>query len=238
MITCPTCGARNPENAGWCSQCYTDLRTPAEPPPATGTETAPRPDATPAAPTPIAPTGTPAGDATADAGGRFRRSGEEFEWRCEVCATWNPVGTTACSVCGTSFGRSVGLEEEEPLRDVDEGTVLIASAFLPGLGHILLGRTGMGVVRALTYVIWLAGGWILLRGAAGTGGTVLPAVPLLLGAFLLWVASGYDAVALAGDRGREVLTPRIFFWLVVGVIGLLILAAVPAIVQAGASRDV
>lgn len=227
MRACPRCGARNPDSADWCTQCYADLRPPAETP---ATEHAV------AEPAPGTPTAAPTG---ASGGDRFRRVGEEVEWRCVVCRTWNPVGVTTCPVCGTPFGRTLGISDEpEPLRDVDEGTALIASAILPGAGHIMLGRTAMGVVRAVTYLLWAVGGWILLRGAAGTEGSVLPAVPLLLGAFVLWVTSCWDAVMLAGERGPEVLTPRMFFWLVVGVVGLLIMSVVPAIMQAGTARQV
>ncbi len=170
-------------------------------------------------------------------GGRFRRIGEQLEWRCAVCEHWNSVGSNTCSVCGTPFGRTLGIEAESPaVRDVDQATLVVASALLPGMGHVLLGRTVMGVVRALTYLAWLIGGWLLARSAAAAGQSILPAVPLLLGALAVWASSIYDALAVS-TGGRELLTPRSFFWLVVVVVGLLVIGFVPSLLRVGNVRQ-
>lgn len=172
---------------------------------------------------------TPALSPPAAGADRFRRREGQLEWRCAVCDQWNPLEAAACGVCGASFGRSLSAEEERPpLRAVSQSTALFVSAILPGAGHVLLGRTWGGVVRAATYLLWLVGGWVLVKAAVSAGQTVLPSVPLLLGALVLLVLSTYDAVMLAGGGQREVLTPRLFLWLVVVVVGALILSFVPS----------
>ncbi len=169
-------------------------------------------------------------------GGRFRRIGDELEWRCGVCEHWNPVGSNHCSVCGTPFGRTLGVESETPVRYVDQATLVVVSAVLPGVGHVLLGRTVMGVVRALTFLAWLIGGWLLARSAAAAGQSILPAVPLFLGALAVWASSIYDALAASTGR-QELLTPRAFFWLVVVVVGLLVIGFVPSLLRIGSVRQ-
>ncbi|MBW3576512.1 MAG: hypothetical protein KY462_01990 [Actinobacteria bacterium] len=167
-------------------------------------------------------------------GGRFRKIDDELEWRCAVCEAWNPVGLTACNVCGSPFGRTLGEPgDARELRPIEPWAAAAASAVLPGAGHGLLGRRGTATVRAVTYLLWLLGGLLLVRSAAAAGQTVLPAVPLLGGALALLVTSVHDAYMLAGGRSDELLTPRVFFWLVIAVSGGLMVSFIPAALRLG-----
>lgn len=247
-MRCPSCGARNPETAGWCGQCYQDMRPPdrAEAGPAASApqghaETAPAAPRGPAAPKRVPGSdsdaaggaATPRADADEPRAGRaFRRRGQQMEWRCARCDSWNPLEAPACTVCGEAFARSLQQETAPPpSRDVPEGTAVLASAVLPGLGHVLLGRTATGIARALLYGLWLVGGVALLRGALRSGQSALPAVALLGGAAAVWLASLYDALLAARGDSGELLGPRALLWLVVGVIGAVLLALVAATVQ-------
>lgn len=235
-MRCPECAARNPADAEWCSQCYRPLREIDEESPEqtddvardAGTE----PDATDGAATEDA-AGLDGGDTVLKTvvRERFRSTGEGFEWRCPTCESWVVLERSTCHVCGASFRLSPEDEEEIPQRD--PGTVLVASAALPGAGHIMLGRRGDGILRAATYVAWIGGAWLLIRAGRGTDVPILPAISLLLGAFAIWVVSAVDVVRLAqGDR-TQVLTPRVYLWLVVGVVGLLVFGFLPGLLQVG-----
>lgn len=262
-MRCPSCGARNPDSAAWCTQCYQTFAdegaAPAEAeeasvPADAEPDAADHPDAdpggtrgpdAPVGPAPVASAtgtgsdddgtvgevGAPVGDAAArDEGERFRGADGGLEWRCAVCSSWNPLEASACSICGAPFGRTVA-DEPETVVDRDATTVLLLSAVLPGAGHLALGRTVDGVVRAVMYVLWLAGALALLRAAAGTPAPALPAAPLGIGALALWVLSALDAVGLAEGSRDQLLTPRVFLWLVVGVVGALIAAFIPGMLQ-------
>lgn len=262
-MRCPSCGARNPDSAAWCTQCYTTFAdegtAPTESeeasvPADAGPGPADHPDADPSGtPGPDGPVGTapvasatgtgPRGDGTVGEvgaavgdvaprgeGERFRGVDDGLEWRCAVCSSWNPLETSTCSICGAAFGRTVA-DEPETVVERAAATVLLLSAVLPGAGHVALGRTVDGVVRAVMYVLWLAGALALLRAAAGTPAPALPAAPLGIGALALWVLSALDAVGLAEGSRDQLLTPRVFLWLVVGVIGALIAAFIPGMLQ-------
>lgn len=240
-MRCPSCDARNPDDAAWCSQCFATLATPAPTDP-----TQPDADPTDAAPTgrrraPAVPSAPPAtGQATPTTvgpGDRMRRSEGGIEWRCAVCDTWNPLslesGTTdVCTACQTPLREIVvqGPATASAPR-VSETTALVGTALLPGLGHVLLGRAASGGARMLLYVVWLAGSLALLAGAAGSGQSLLPAAVLLVGAALVWAGSMADTFGLARHTGRELLQPRVLLWIVVGVLGLLVLALTTSAVR-------
>lgn len=228
-MRCPSCGARNPDSAAWCTQCYTTF--------ADGEAALPQTDDDAPAVDPVAAGDEAAHGADADGdvateGGdrRFRDADDGLEWRCAVCSSWNPLETSGCATCGAPFGRTLA-EEPDDVIARGTSTVLVLSAVLPGAGHVALGRTVDGVVRAVMYVLWLAGALALLRAAAGTPAPALPAAPLGIGALALWLLSVLDAVALAEGSRDQLLTPRVFLWLVVGVIGALIAAFVPGMLR-------
>lgn len=82
-MRCPSCGARNADDAAWCTQCFAPLDEPPQP--------------EPRATAPAAPP-TPAGGSAADR--PFRTRDEEVEWRCRRCQAWNPLGVPSCATCG------------------------------------------------------------------------------------------------------------------------------------------
>lgn len=217
---CPTCGARNPDSADWCLQCFA---------PNPGSADAGRPDTLPSVADPPerdpltvdAPRVTVDGVDTT----RIRTDGGDVEWRCRVCDTWNPLDRAACGVCGATF------ESRRPdvgPPPVNPGAALAASAVLPGAGHWLVGRRAAAVSRALLYVAWVVGGVVLWREAAAAGQPVVPAVPPLVGALALWAGTLADtSSALRGQApDRDLLGPRTLLWVVVGVVGGVLVAFV------------
>ncbi|HEX2028134.1 MAG TPA: hypothetical protein VHF25_09075 [Nitriliruptorales bacterium] len=146
------------------------------------------------------------------------------------------MGATHCRICATPFGDTVGggVRETADVRDADPAGMAVASALLPGAGHLWLGRRVSGVVRAATYLAWIAGGYALTRAASAAGQSILPAVPLLLGALAILLTSVYDAYVLARHGHGELLTPRVLFWIVVAVIGMLVVSFIPTALRAGA----
>jgi len=226
-VRCPTCQALNPESAEWCSQCYASLRPP-EP-----VEVAP-PEPAPAevAPTAGAPDSQVA-DSQVDGSqvvgyvsddGRFRRTEDGLDWRCEVCDSWNPIERTTCATCGEGFGRSIAEPAPDPAAAVDRSVALLTSAALPGWGHYLMGRKAQGIARGALFITWFVGGVLLLGSALRADQSITPALPLLLGAVLLWGLTMLDVVTVHTGRGRELLQPRTLLWLTVSVIGMTVLS--------------
>jgi hypothetical protein len=221
-MRCPGCGATNPDDARWCGQCYRSLErekpavatsegsgaatgegeaNPDAASQASEASRGPGPDASPEA----RPTGLSGG---------FRESAEGVEWECVSCGTFNSVELLACQVCGASLGAQFETPESAPRAE--PRAALAASAVLPGSGHLLSGRPGSGIARAVLFVVWLVGG-ILLATSSGGAGPVWSALPLLLGAVALWAASLVDLTR--AQRGEsELLGGRGLLWLVVAVI--------------------
>lgn len=228
-MRCHACGARNPDGAAWCSQCY--ARTDAAPDApgvsdATGTadrsDAADVPDATDAA-----ARGDAAGTTARDAAARdVRTVGGEVEWRCGVCETWTPLAVDRCAVCGAPR-RGFGESEPLPTPDrADLGRLTAASALVPGLGHLLVGRLGTGIARMVLAVSWLLGGVAIARVASAGSGSIVPAVPLLLGAAVVWAGTLADVRRLVTPGAAEVLGIRVLTWLTVAVLGAALLALV------------
>jgi hypothetical protein len=221
-VNCPYCGARNPENAAWCTQCYESLTAHVATPPVE------EPPASP--PVPGRAEGAVASSELSDGtapivlqagAGRFRTTAEGIEWSCRLCESWNPIEVVRCSVCGHALASE---PDQGGLKDLPTGRALGASVLLPGLGHVLLGRGGTGVARMIVAVVWLAGGIALTASAAGSDQSVLPGLVLLLGAAAVWVATLLDVQTLLSGGRRELLDSRRLLWLVVGVIGALVAA--------------
>jgi ribosomal protein L40E len=216
-VRCGACGARNTDRATFCTQCYGPL---GEPPPASA---GPPPTVDPA------PTEdrAPAAGGGADRGVRDREG--VVEWRCRRCGAWSALTATTCATCGgerEGFGVGSGRRADRP---VPPAVVLIASALLPGAGHLLVGRVGTGVARLVLWVLWLPAGAAMVR-AAGVVVVAAPGLALLIGASLLWLATLVDARRLTVGDAREVLAPRPLLWLVAGVVGsMVVLALVGAV---------
>ena len=219
---CRACGATNPDTATWCNQCLTDmaLRDTAAPT-ARGRPRTAGPEVHPSPPTP---------DAAA-----FRRSGDRIEWRCPTCGDWSAMDDRACAHCRTPLRARMDAGAHGPEgsgRRVDPDTArtrtVVANAVLPGLGHLLLGWVGSGLARMVLFVVWLVGGLLL----AAAGGLVA-ALPLFLGAAVLWLTGVFDGwQAVTG--ARQVLSGRALLWLVVAVT-LLVTVSVVGAVMSGSS---
>ncbi len=218
---CPACGARNAATAPWCTQCYTSFAERTEPPDSGDSEPAHQPPAgvPPAEKAPAEGNGPPSrAGATADV-----RQDEQgvIEWRCATCDGWSPLEVAACVACGSP---RTGFGDDRAVEVPDEQRVVLLSGLLPGLGHLVAGRVGSGLARALLGVGWLIGGVLLLVAAARAGSGYWAAVPLLVGAVIVWVLSVFDAQSLARGQQREYLDGRNLLWLMVGVTCLLVVA--------------
>ena len=211
-MRCPACSARNAEDAAWCTQCFTGLAAAApEPPPSTpggpstGTVSVP---------------GDPPGAEQQDRAVRLR--GEVVEWRCPACDAWTPLEAPNCRTCASpraGFGPAA-TTLGAPRPRVGVGPALVASALLPGLGHLLRGAVGTGLGRVLLWMLW-GGGGAALAASAGWGPGALV---LLLAAAALWAVSLVDLQrAAAGEP--PLAGGRVLAWSVV-VVTLLLVAAV------------
>jgi hypothetical protein len=209
---CPACGARNAATAPWCTQCYASFGEDAVPGPA---------GAAPAGEGGSAPEAAPQPDragATTDI-----RQDEHggIEWRCATCDGWSPLEAATCVACGSP---RQGFGDDRVVEMPDEQRIVALSGLLPGLGHMVAGRVGSGLARALFGVGWLVGGVLLLVAAVRAGSGHWAAVPLLAGAVVVWVLSVFDAQSLARGQQREYLDGRNLLWLMVGVTCLLVVA--------------
>lgn len=215
MIRCPDCGAHNPANARWCSQC---LRRFEADPPASGPATAnPRgADVTrsaqddtdldaalfPAVP-PVPWSSGPAVDT-----GAFLAEGGQIRWRCSVCEAINELDVLVCATCGTALA-------EHDRAPVDWDVARRRAVLAPGWGHLAAGRAATAWARLLLSAVWLLGALGLLA----TGGitALAPAAPLLAGVAILWIGGVADVDRLAHGR-EELISPRVLLWVVVGVL--------------------
>ncbi len=236
MARCPRCDAHNTDDAAWCSQCFLAFSgspmaggpspaadvaaVPADFPPGPGVG-AQVDDHVGALPHDAPAIDGPPGPVGGVHGREVRERDGEVEWHCAVCDTWNDLYDGRCAICGSrrvGFG-AVGEEAAASPTAGSSAPPIVASSLLPGLGHLMAGRTGAGLARIAVFGLWLAGGvgWTL----SGSGPTRPPGLVLLAGAALLWVATQIDIVSLVGPRRAEPLGNRGLLWLVVGVTVLL-----------------
>lgn len=211
---CSSCGANNPDGAAWCNQCFAALSpggvasSPAAPEPAL---------AAPPAPTTTAesvdPVTEPAGDGVAE----DSSGADEHLWTCTRCDTPNPLSSNICSVCQAPIFVSFGAEQTpEPTLSPTEAAV---NAVVPGLAHIRLGQTMMGVTIALLAVILLGFALLILVSA----GRVLGPILGVLATVVLVLISAYDAQQIANRRpGAVLLKPRVLTFYAAGAIGLVV----------------
>ena len=222
-MRCPACGAHNVAAAAWCTQCFERFGVPQEPSPAPAP---PHPE--PPTPPPLPPEVAP------NAPGRatqrdIRVDGERIEWRCASCEGWNPLERPDCRACGSArVGFTPDTATAAPVVTTGGAAPLLASALLPGLGHLLVGRSGSGIARLLLWALWAGGAGTILVSAGLTG----PFLVLALAAIGLWSLTLHDVVQLTRG-GAEVLTGRVLAWSVVAVTTLLVLLAVAGVGGAG-----
>lgn len=249
-MRCDNCGARNPEGATWCTQCYTSFTSdppetataaPEAPPvapapdapgtaPATGSHSAPTADGPRTAPTVEADAAEGRDTSTEPAGpppsvvevGDVRDLDGVVEWRCRACESWVALEMPSCHACGSPrAGFGEQPRSEATVAPSEHGKVLTAAAIFPGVGHLRAGRTGSGATRFALGLLWLIGGIWWVATTAASGSA--PGVVLILGALVLWVASYLDVQAFLAGRD-EPFGVRGLLWSVVGVTALLMIA--------------
>ena len=138
-------------------------------------------------------------------------------WTCGTCDSVNPFELRICAVCGATMAET--LREPEGARpERDPGKAALLSLFLPGAGHAYLGLWGQAVARAVTS-LWVM--FVML--ATGLEHGLAAPTPLVfaLASFGLWAAAAHDAYREAqGQPAAVLLKGRVFFYVVLGLIGL------------------
>lgn len=243
-MRCPSCQATNPDSATFCGQCYEKFTVASEEsPPLPRREPAPEgmpdgdgpppvptvPDwlvlsdgdlagdtghAHEAVPTPTAPKGS--GSATV---GRFRAQDGSLNWTCGVCGEANAMDVFTCTVCGSKMDA----EEPDETPAVSWAAARRIEMLAPGVGHIQVGSTGMGIARAGMVVFWAIGA-LLLSGGGSSG--ILAAVPFLIGILVVWATGPGDLEAVHLGRQPR-LDARRFMFLVIGVlVGVIVVGGI------------
>jgi hypothetical protein len=191
------------EDAEWCGQCFTNLRTP-DPPPAPAAVPAP------AEPTP------PAGSATPEAeSGAAERPAGAF-WPCPVCGTNNPIVLEACEVCVTPFASVMSCETR---RDADPDAAFRRSLLFPGLGHAMLGYPLDGFARGAVFSLAVLVAILLPLSVPSTALTILAVVLSVAAAGGIYALSAVEVKRL-GERRALMVESRFLLW---GAVGLMML---------------
>jgi len=179
---CPSCGALVSADAGWCGQCYAPLAR--------------------------AEAGAPGIHRVAG----IERDGDRLTWTCPTCAERNPIGSSACSVCGTPFARLFQGPEDRP--SVEPQTAAVWSLAFPGLGHWKAGRRFDAVARMVLFA-WTSGTLAVLLvarfGKGGLGATFPLFLLFLLAAAAVYVASAVDAYRIAAGE-EPLVSSRMLLW--------------------------
>jgi hypothetical protein len=195
---CPNCAALVSEDAEWCGQCFTSLRSP-------------EPDPVLATPVPAPPTRrTETGTETATEPAPLR-------WPCPTCGAQNPIELELCAVCGTSFGQL--LREEEAAPTVTPRDAFVWSLTFPGVGHAKAGRAADGIARGTLFVLTFGLALVIVLSGVTTP-PVFAVVVLLLGsALVLYLGSAAEAYRIAGG-GSPFVSARALLWATVALIML------------------
>ncbi len=197
---CPSCDALVASDAEWCGQCYASLREPVA---------APRPGSTVARSLTSGPFARP-----------DDRTGAPTAWRCPTCEAENDLGSVACRVCGTPFGRLFDDPATRPPA-VSPAAAAGWSLLLPGLGHWIAGRRADAMAR-IVLGVWIGGMLVLLVASRGSDGfgSVGPLVALFaVAAAALWLEAFVDARRAATGM-PPVVSSRMLLWGSVAMIGL------------------
>ncbi|MFP5352514.1 MAG: hypothetical protein ACLGIB_08130 [Actinomycetota bacterium] len=231
---CPHCGGSNPVNAEWCGQCHASF-----------VEPKPEPEPEPPVATPAVAVQGAEGDAAAVAGaaaeaagapgpppptaavgtrhGAFAVREQGVVWTCDRCDNENPLDSPVCAVCGTSFAEVMRPPVERVERD--PGTAALISLFFPGAGHGYLGMWGQAIARGVLslWVLFV----VLVSLLQRSGGSTLIAGVFGLAAFGLWAIAAHDAYREAQHQpGAVILKGKVFLYLVLGLLGLLMILLV------------
>lgn len=112
----------------------------------------------------------------------------------------------------------------------DPNTVALYSLFFPGAGHWYLDLRGQAVARAILSV-WV----VFVALLAGIQGSLTLAVPFGAAAFGLWVVAAHDAYREArGESAAVILKGRMFMYVVLGLLLLMVVLLVGAGLRARA----
>lgn len=103
------------------------------------------------------------------------------------------------------------------------------SLFFPGAGHWSLDLKAQAIARGVVSV-WV----VMVAVLAAIAGATLMAVIFGIAAFALWMVAAHDAYREARNESQMVLLkPRVFVYLVLGLLMLMIVLLVSAGIRAG-----
>lgn len=153
-------------------------------------------------------------------------------WECSSCGTDNSLEETFCSVCGTTFADTVRPPGPERVQR-DPGMTAIWSLVFPGVGHAYLGMWGQAVSRGMVSV------WVtmtaLLTAIQAENGLPMVTIVFALAATGLWIVNAHDAYRQAsGDERSVLLKGKVFLYVVLGLLTLLIVLLVGTALRGGA----
>lgn len=154
--------------------------------------------------------------------GAFTVSEAGITWQCSSCGTVNPIDAQVCAVCGMRFADLVHPKPERVARDPN--TMALYSLFFPGAGHWYMEMRGQAVARGVLSV------WVVMVALIGAVmGSLALAIPFGLVAFALWFLAAHDAYREAqGDTRAVILKGRMFVYLVMGLLMLMVVLLVSA----------
>lgn len=164
--------------------------------------------------------------------GAFKVTAAGVTWECTRCGTDNILDETFCSVCGSTFADTMRPPEVERVKR-DPGMTAIWSMVFPGAGHAYLGMWGQAISRGMISV-WVTMTALLTALQAENG---LPLVTIVFGlaATALWVVHAHDAYREAsGEGGAVLLKGKVFLYVVLGLLTLLIALLVGTALRGGA----
>jgi len=112
-------------------------------------------------------------------------------------------GQGFCDKCGQQAGAAVQpAQPQVPFREKSAGVAAVLSFLWAGLGHLYVGKLGLGLVLMLLYPFILFFGLIVLAVALGVFGLILFAVIVLV----IWVWCIFDSYKLANEYNDRIRT--------------------------------
>lgn len=208
-MQCPNCNALNPDDAAWCALCLAKF----DPEPVADKS---EPDLRVQPATqgmPMIQTDPPeveeAWGAVARSESPIKAAGSELTWVCPSCTRQNSIKHNNCVVCGTSFFDAFKPPDaaKGPPKDP---RVAVSLSFIPGAGHIYLGRVADGLTRLLLALWWWS---FLIFVPSPTASLVGVRLMFLMASIGLVLVSMYDAHSAALDsRALPLLDRRLVMW--------------------------
>lgn len=159
--------------------------------------------------------------------GAFSVTESGITWSCKACDSENPMDVAACVVCGSKLADTLRPPEpQRPPRDPNM-TALVSLGF-PGAGHAYLGLWPQAIARGVLQL------WVVAAALIGAiSGSTLLGVLFGIASFALWLVSAHDAYREAsGQPGLVLLKGRVFLWLVLGLLSILMITVVTTALRA------